>query len=229
MEELLPLPCPILALDRYIPHPYAISSTPSTPFTALPATPSHPLSSTPIPQAPFPLYPMSPSPLRQRPIPSLSLKVIAEEKVDGSNLGFSLTEDYTVLVQNRSHFVCSASHPQFKGLDAWLSEHTWALCQLLNPDDEILFGEWCLARHSVPYTHLPGYFIAFDIFSKRTGKFCSVDERNRRLKGLEIPIVPLVRDSALQKRTLSTIANLSNRIHQMIPDALVDSDRASRV
>ncbi|KAL1524949.1 hypothetical protein AB1Y20_019825 [Prymnesium parvum] len=119
-------------------------------------------------------------------------EVIAEEKVDGANLGFSLTEDYRIQAQNRSHFVCSATHSQFKGLDAWLEEHSWALCQILKPNDEILFGEWCFARHSVPYTRLPGYFIAFDIFSKSSRSFCSVDERNRRLDGFDIPIVPMI-------------------------------------
>ena len=127
-------------------------------------------------------------------------EVIAEEKVDGANLGFSLTADYVVECQNRSHYICSATSPQFKGLDAWLDEHSWALCQLLAPRDEVLFGEWCLARHSVPYTRLPGYFIAFDIFSKRSGKFCSVDERNRRLEGLDLPIVPTIHRGPVHSR-----------------------------
>jgi atypical dual specificity phosphatase len=116
--------------------------------------------------------------------------VVAEEKVDGANLGFSLSKDYEVKAQNRSHWVCASSHSQFKGLDKWLDEHSWALCRLLAPEEEVLFGEWCYARHSVPYTRLPGYFIAFDIYNKRSGQFASVDERNRRLEGLEIPIVP---------------------------------------
>ena len=116
--------------------------------------------------------------------------VIAEEKVDGSNLGFSLSKDYEVKAQNRSHWVCANSHSQFKGLEKWLEEHSWALCQLLVPEEEVLFGEWCYARHSVPYTRLPGYFIAFDIYNKRSGRFASVEGRNRRLEGLEIPIVP---------------------------------------
>ena len=114
--------------------------------------------------------------------------------------GFSLTADYTVECQNRAHFVCSATHAQFKGLDAWLDEHSWALCQLLVPQDEVLFGEWCLARHSVPYTRLPGYFIAFDLYSKRSGRFLSVDERNRRLEGLDIPIVPTIHRGPVHSR-----------------------------
>ena len=118
-----------------------------------------------------------------------STVVVAEEKVDGANLGLSLSADYEVRAQNRSHWVCSGSHAQFKGLDGWLDEHSWALCQLLVPEVEVLFGEWCYARHSVPYTRLPNYFIAFDIYNKRTGKFCAAAERDRRLDGLGIPQV----------------------------------------
>ena len=105
---------------------------------------------------------------REEQMTSLSSSI---QKVDGANLGLSLTRDYTVVAQNRSHTVCSATHTQFKGLDDWLEEHSWALCQLLKPEQEVLFGEWCLARHSVPYTRLPGYFIAFDILDKRTSRF----------------------------------------------------------
>ena len=34
---------------------------------------------------------------------------------------------------------------------------------------EVLFGEWLWARHSVSYTKLPAYFVAFDIYNKRQG------------------------------------------------------------
>ena len=115
--------------------------------------------------------------------------VTAEEKVDGANLGFSLTRDYEIIAQNRSHTVNPESHSQFRPLAAWLAEHGWALCQLLKPEAEVLFGEWLAARHTVGYTHLPGYFVAFDIYDKRTGTFCSASERDRRMAGLGIPCV----------------------------------------
>eukprot|EP00300_Choanocystis_sp_HF-7_P000115 c10099_g1_i1.p1 GENE.c10099_g1_i1~~c10099_g1_i1.p1 ORF type:complete len:1245 (+),score=232.27 c10099_g1_i1:42-3776(+) len=115
--------------------------------------------------------------------------VSVEEKVDGANLGFSLTKDYEIVVQNRSHTVTSDTHGQFSGLKAWQEQNAWALTSLLVPEREILFGEWLYARHSIHYTRLPGYFIAFDIFDKSTRSFCSVAERNRRLSGLGIPII----------------------------------------
>jgi len=57
---------------------------------------------------------------------------------------------------------------------------------------EILFGEWTWQRHSVQYTCLPAYFIAFDIYNKREGRFASASERDRRLAavGGGIPVAP---------------------------------------
>lgn len=53
----------------------------------------------------------------------------------------------------------------------------------------MLYGEWCAARHSVAYSRLPGLFLAFDIYDKRTRAFASAAERGRRLAGLGIPVV----------------------------------------
>jgi hypothetical protein len=39
---------------------------------------------------------------------------------------------------------------------------------------------------------LPGYFIAFDIYDKKNGKYLSVSERNKKLKGSNIPIIKTV-------------------------------------
>jgi hypothetical protein len=126
--------------------------------------------------------------------------VTIEEKIDGANIGLSLTAEYTVQIQNRSHFVAADSQLQFSGLSQWVDEHSWALCTLLKPEVEILFGEWLLAAHSIHYTRLPGYFIAFDIYNKTTGKFLSVEERNQRLAGLEIPIIRCIAHKIFQSK-----------------------------
>ena len=117
--------------------------------------------------------------------------VAIEEKVDGANLGISLGEDMRFLVQNRSHFVNSKTHRQFAPLDSWLSEHSPGLFQALGevPGSYVLFGEWLYAKHSIHYTRLPGYFMAFDIFDCKAGKFLSWRERNKRLEGSGIPVV----------------------------------------
>lgn len=105
----------------------------------------------------------------------LKNKIAIEEKVDGSNLGISVTEDYKIVFQNRSalvfsfhtrtpsnncfpcvfrsHYVSSATATQWKGLDEWVTAHP-GLWQVLNSPDLVLFGEWMYAQHSIHYTAL---------------------------------------------------------------------------
>ena len=83
----------------------------------------------------------------------------------GANLGISLAADWTFRCQNRSHYVNHATHAQFKALDTWLATHRDDLFAVLQePGRFILFGEWMYARHSIHYTALPSYYIAFDIY-----------------------------------------------------------------
>jgi ATP-dependent RNA circularization protein (DNA/RNA ligase family) len=126
--------------------------------------------------------------------------VTVEEKIDGSNLGLSLDPNtLKILAQNRSHYVTSQSHQQFKTLDIWINEHP-ELYDILHPH-YILFGEWVYAKHSLHYDRLPGYFVAFDIYDKKAEKYLSVKERNKRLKDTTIPVIqPLVLDQVMPTR-----------------------------
>lgn len=115
--------------------------------------------------------------------------VCLEEKVDGANLGISVGEDLQLRVQNRSHFVNSKTHRQFSSLDSWIEENSSALYDLLESGNFVLFGEWLYAKHSIHYTRLPGYFMAFDLYDKSVGNFFSWRERNKRLEDTGIPVV----------------------------------------
>jgi len=118
--------------------------------------------------------------------------ITVEEKIDGANIGFSVDENYTIRAQNRAHFVSSNSHKQFSTLDTWISQNSEALLRVLNNGQFILFGEWMYAKHSIYYTSLPSYFIAFDIYNSHNGTFVSKRERDRMLEGTGIHVVPLV-------------------------------------
>jgi len=48
------------------------------------------------------------------------------------------------------------------------------------------------AKHSIHYTHMPSYFIAFDIYDKAAQKFLSRIRRDEILADSGIPIVPFV-------------------------------------
>jgi atypical dual specificity phosphatase len=126
--------------------------------------------------------------------------IAVEEKVDGANLGISIGHDMKVYVQNRSHYINSKSHRQFSTLDAWLSDHSPSLYEVLEPGKHVLFGEWLYAKHSIHYTSLPGCFMAFDIYDRSCDKFYSWRERNRILETTSIPVVRTIGEVTINGR-----------------------------
>eukprot|EP00118_Oscarella_pearsei_P009315 m.53413 g.53413 ORF g.53413 m.53413 type:complete len:247 (+) comp34247_c0_seq2:1691-2431(+) len=127
--------------------------------------------------------------------------VSVEEKVDGANLGISISpKDYRILVQNRAHYVNSKTHKQFSCLDQWVEDHSAALFGVIEPGQHVLFGEWLHAKHSIHYSRLPGYFLAFDIYDRKAGKFLSRRERNRRLEDSGIPFVRLIAECPIRDK-----------------------------
>jgi hypothetical protein len=105
-------------------------------------------------------------------------EVVVEEKVDGANLGLSLGPDGRIRAQSRGNFlVPGRSHAQWNPLWPWLAERHESLQESLR-DGLVVYGEWCYARHTVPYDVLPDWFLAFDILDVSSGRFWSVDRRN---------------------------------------------------
>jgi atypical dual specificity phosphatase len=132
---------------------------------------------------------------------SSGARAFVTEKLDGANLGLSISAEGRVRVQNRGHYVDAAYHEQFKPLDKWVASHTADLWAVLRADEApgryILFGEWLYARHSVPYTRLPDWFLAFDLYDRATGTFAAYDALVAVLAGTGIQPVPLVAHRAL--------------------------------
>lgn len=130
--------------------------------------------------------------------------IYVEEKVDGANFGLSLSADGQIFAQNRSHYISSGDHAQFSPLASWLEENRNALTNILNEGKRnknniaasqglILYGEWVVARHSIPYHRLPSYFIAFDIYDRRVQRFWSRKRFHSVMKGSGIPVVPMIK------------------------------------
>lgn len=116
--------------------------------------------------------------------------VLVEEKVDGANIGFSTNEDGEVRIQNRGQYLDpTQSLGQFQPLWSWLPAREAALADALYPN-LILFGEWCVAVHSVVYDRLPDWFLGFDVYDRRVEGFWDVDRRNRLLAKLGLTGVP---------------------------------------
>lgn len=132
-------------------------------------------------------------------------EVIAEEKVDGANLGLSLASDGTIRFQNRGNFLEGKLTGQFAPLRGWAARQVAPLRQHL-PPGAVLFGEWCFAQHSIRYTKLPDWFLGFDLLETAPGLFWSTDRRNALLVALGLArIRPVARGRFTRREVLSLL------------------------
>lgn len=122
----------------------------------------------------------------------LAGEVVVEEKVDGANIGFSVSPDGELRVQNRGTYLERAHvHPQFRPLWPWLAPREAALVDALWPN-LMLFGEWCYAIHSVEYDRLVDWFLGFDVFDRNTATFMDTARRDALLADLGLQSVPVI-------------------------------------
>ena len=142
----------------------------------------------------------------------LTKPVSIEEKVDGANIGFSLSLDGSLRIQQRGDYLQTPYKSQFSGLTTWLALHEADLESFLQEPEHqglILFGEWCAARHSVAYTHLPDPFLLFDVADPERQRFWSRNRRNDAANLLGLATVPLLQDDSCH-----TLHGLSSEIDQ---------------
>ena len=116
--------------------------------------------------------------------------VVVEEKVDGANCGLSVGPDGRLRAQSRGNFLAPGRcHDQWDPLWPWLAERRERLAVALGRE-RMLYGEWCFAKHTLPYEALPDWFLAFDVFEPATGLFWSCDRRNEFLASVGISPTP---------------------------------------
>ncbi|GAX78767.1 hypothetical protein CEUSTIGMA_g6204.t1 [Chlamydomonas eustigma] len=121
-----------------------------------------------------------------------------EEKVDGANLGVSINPDAKKLVfQKRGHVIAVNSEPQYAKLQAWGDKYEQQLYHVLGYN-KILFGEWMCAKHTISYDQLPDWFLAFDVYDKKSaGHFLSRADRDTLLSATGIPVIKAVHEGPL--------------------------------
>lgn len=121
----------------------------------------------------------------------LSGPVIVEEKVDGANLGISLDRAGQMHFQNRGNWLDGKLTGQWERLRGWAAEHEARIVDVL-PKDQILFGEWCYAMHSIRYDRLPDWFLVFDVFNRKDRRFWSAARRDALAAAARLATVPKV-------------------------------------
>jgi atypical dual specificity phosphatase len=122
-----------------------------------------------------------------------------------------MDENYQILVQNRSHYVNSSSHSQFKILDKWIADHKDDLYNILDVNT-ILFGEWLYAKHSISYNKLPDYFMAFDLYNKKEKVFYNRQILDEKLENTNIKSVRIMYNGIIENKNqlLKLIENQSD-------------------
>jgi hypothetical protein len=117
--------------------------------------------------------------------------LIAEEKLDGTNVGIHFARTGRMVLQCRGHEITTGMHPQYDLFKQWTTGKRPVLEAML-ADRYILFGEWLYARHSVHYRALPHYFFEFDLYDKIAAVFLDLETRLAILEGTGIQTVPVV-------------------------------------
>ncbi len=134
--------------------------------------------------------------------------VTVEEKLDGANLGFSLSPEGELRAQNRGQYLHTPHAGQFARLPDWLAVHGDTLHATLAQHTDaglMLFGEWCAARHSLDYDHLPDWFLLFDVYERVTGRFWSSARRNTLAAQCGLVTVPTLRQGHCTLEALKTL------------------------
>jgi len=119
----------------------------------------------------------------------LSTTVVVEEKLDGANLGFSVSSAGDLCAQNRGDYLIPPYSGQFSRLEQWLGIHENRLFDALD-EHLILFGEWCAARHTLDYSGLPDWWLLFDVYDRREQRFWSTRRRNALAREIGVATVP---------------------------------------
>ena len=111
----------------------------------------------------------------------IGIPILITEKIDGSNV---CMEHKNCFSRSHAGLPTHASFDQFKALHASLKQH-------IN-DGLQIFGEWVLARHSIEYLELPGYFLLFGLRDLELNEWCSWDDVEMWARVLGIPTVPIL-------------------------------------
>ncbi len=134
--------------------------------------------------------------------------VIVEEKMDGANSAISFSDDGTLLLQSRGHYLTGGPREkQFHLFKTWAYRYVNELQAALG-ERYILYGEWLYAKHTIFYTNLPHYFMEFDIYDKERDVFLSTEQRQTFLTAL--PFVVSVK--VLYEGLISNVQQLNDMI-----------------
>jgi hypothetical protein len=115
---------------------------------------------------------------------------VAEEKIDGANVGIWFDNDFNLKLQSRGHVLHGgAGERQFAPFHGWAAGRHEALEKTLTTR-YVLYGEWCFAKNKSYYDILPDWFIGYDVLDRETDTFLATSARDIILIACQVSIVP---------------------------------------
>src|SRR5690606_15908429 len=85
------------------------------------------------------------------------------------------------------------------------------LTAFLASDCDFYCRLWCV--HSVAYTELPSYFLAFDILDKHTNRFLSSRRVKAMLQDTPISMVPLIYEGGIPQNLQESVKKWIKKSH----------------
>lgn len=116
----------------------------------------------------------------------LKTEVVFTEKMDGSNVCMEAEACFA-----RTH----SGPPDHPSFSAFKQLHATVKSKI--PNYLQVFGEWCWALHSIPYSALPTYFLMFGVRDLRTMTWGSWEEVTMWAEELGVSTVPELRRAVL--------------------------------
>ena len=142
--------------------------------------------------------------------------VVVEEKLDGANLGFSITPEGQLRAQNRGAYLHAPYTGQFSRLEQWIAQHEDRFFDAIG-EELILFGEWCAARHSLDYQCLPDWWLLFDVYDRNEQRFWSTTRRDALAKRLQLATVPALLQEEVTVDSLKNLVATRNSRYRSGP------------
>lgn len=156
--------------------------------------------------------------------------LVVEEKLDGTQVGISFQPNGELRLHCRRQFLAGGpSERQFDPLKSWAAAHTTILRGTLGAR-HVLYGEWCLAKHTVFYDRLPHYLFESDVFDREQGCFLATPQRRQLLAPLSriLHSVPVLREGPLDpNEDLSALVQRSLFTSEDWQQALAEQARAA--
>lgn len=125
------------------------------------------------------------APIRER---LLDVPVAVEEKLDGANVAIWF-ESGAPAVATRGGVDTVDRGGRRGRLKAWAAGNADALRHALG-ERLVLYGEWLLRRHGVPYERLPGPLVGIDIYDRDGDSFLDLARRDGVLRTASVPAPP---------------------------------------